>query len=209
MDCSTPGSPVLHYLPEFAQTHVHWFGDVIQSSHPLSSPSSPTFNLFQHQGLFQWIDSASGGQSIGALASASVFPMNIQGWFPLELTGLISLQFKRLSRVFSNTTVQKHQFFATQPSLWSNSQIHTWLLKNHSHSFDYMDLCRQSNICFLIHHLEEGMATQLIILALRTPWTFTPKGPTLKVLETGIEMWLAFHMNLRLNLQGIGSRMMT
>ena len=68
---------------------------------------------------------ASGGQSIGASASASVLPMNIQDWFPLGFTGLISLQFKGLLRVFSNTTVQKHQFFSAQPSLWSNSHIHT------------------------------------------------------------------------------------
>ena len=126
---------------------------------------------------------------------------------------LISLQFKWLSRVFSNTTVWKHQFFGTQLSLWSKSQNHTWLLKKHSHSFDNMDLCWQNNVCFLIHHLEEGMANHFIIFAeniiLRTLWTFTPKGPTLKVLETGIEMWLALHMNLRLNLQGIGSRMLT
>ena len=72
---------------------------------------------------------ASGGQSIGDSASASVLPMNIQGRFPLGLTGLISLQSKGHSRVFSNTTVQKHQFFGTQPSLWSNSHIHTWLLE--------------------------------------------------------------------------------
>ena len=70
---------------------------------------------------------ASGGQSIGA--SASVLPMNIQDWFPLELTGWISSQSKGLSRVFSNTTVQKHQFFGAQSSLWSNSHIHTWLLE--------------------------------------------------------------------------------
>ena len=70
---------------------------------------------------------ASGGQSIGASASASVPPMNIQDWFPLGFTGLISLQSKGDSRVFSNTTVQKHQFFVAQPSLWSNSHIHTWL----------------------------------------------------------------------------------
>ena len=70
---------------------------------------------------------ASGGQSIGA--SSSVLPMNIQGWFPLKLTDLISMQSKGLSRVFSNTTVGKHQFFSTQPSLWSNSHIHTWLLE--------------------------------------------------------------------------------
>ena len=67
----------------------------------------------------------SGGQSIGASASASVPPINIQDLFPLGLTGLISLLSKGLSKVFSNTTVQKHQFFETQPSLWSNSHIHT------------------------------------------------------------------------------------
>ena len=72
---------------------------------------------------------ASGGQSVGVSASASVLPMNTQDWSPLELTGLISLQSKALSRVFSNTTVQKHQFFNTQLSLWSNSHIHTWLLE--------------------------------------------------------------------------------
>ena len=71
----------------------------------------------------------SGGQSTGASASASVLPMNIQNWFPLGLTGWISLQSKGLSRVFSNTTVQKHQFFSAQPSLWSNSHIHTSLLE--------------------------------------------------------------------------------
>ena len=70
---------------------------------------------------------ASGGQSIGA--STSALPIEIQDWFPLGLAVLISLLSKRLSRVFSNTTVQKHQFFSTQPSLWSNSHIHTWLLE--------------------------------------------------------------------------------
>ena len=80
----------------------------------------------------------SDGQSIGA--SASVLPMNIQSCFPVGLTGMI-LQSKRLSRVFSNTTVQKHQFFGAQPSLWSNSNIHTYYWKNHT--FDYMDLCWQ------------------------------------------------------------------
>ena len=70
----------------------------------------------------------SGDQSIEAFASASVPPVNIQDWFPLELTGLILLS-KGLSRIFSNTTVQKHQLFGTQPSLWSNSHIHRWLLE--------------------------------------------------------------------------------
>ena len=72
---------------------------------------------------------ASGGQSIEASASASVLPMNIQEWFSLGLTGLISLLFEGLSRVFSSTTIWKHQFFSAQPFLWSNSHIHTWLLE--------------------------------------------------------------------------------
>ena len=78
--------------------------------------------------LMSWL-LATGGQSIRASASASVLPMNIQDWFPLGLTRLISLEFKGLSRVFSNTTVWKHQFFGAQPSLWCNSHLHTWLLE--------------------------------------------------------------------------------
>ena len=91
----------------------------------------------------------SGGQSIGASASASVLPMNIQDWFPLGLTGLMSLQSKRLSRVFSNTTVQKHQFFGTQLFLWSNSHIHTWLLEKPVIWLD-RPLSAKQCICFLI-----------------------------------------------------------
>ena len=91
------------------------------SSHLQPFPASGSFQMSQ---LF-----ASGGQSIGASVSKSVLPMNIQNWFPLGLTGLISLHFKGPSRVFSNTTVQKHQFFGTQLSLGSNSHVHTWLLE--------------------------------------------------------------------------------
>ena len=87
---------------------------------------------------------ASGGQNTGVSASASVLQMNIHDWFPLGFTGLISLQSKGLSTVFSNTTVWKYQFFNPQPSLWFNSHIHMWLLKNHS--FDYMDPCQQINV---------------------------------------------------------------
>ena len=94
MDCTTPGFPVHHQLLALTQTHVYWVGDAIQPSHPLSSPSPCTFNLSQHQGLFQSQFFASGGQGIGASVSvsASVPSMNIQDWFPLGLTGLISLQ---------------------------------------------------------------------------------------------------------------------
>ena len=130
MDCSTPGLPVLHYHPEPAQTHVHWISGTIQPFHPLSSPSPPALNLSQHQGLFPMSRLlTSGGQSIGASASASVFPMNIQDWFPLAWTGLISFLSKGLSRVFSSTTARNHQFFGFRPFLWSNSHIRTWLLE--------------------------------------------------------------------------------
>ena len=88
------------------------------SSCPQSLPASESFPMSQ---LFTW-----GGQSIGVSASTSVLPMNIHDWSPFGWTGWISLQSKGLSRVFSNTTVQKHQFFSTQPSLQSNSHIHTW-----------------------------------------------------------------------------------
>ena len=84
----------------------------------------PSIRVFSNQSFF-----ASAGKSNGASASESVTPMNIQNWFPLGCTGWISLQSKRLSRVFFNTTVQKHQFFSAQLSLWSNSHIHTWLLE--------------------------------------------------------------------------------
>ena len=125
MDCSTPGLPVYYQLLELAQTHVHWVGDAIQPSHPLSSASPPAFNLSQHQGLFQWVSySHQVAKVLGVLASVSVLPVNIQDWSPLERTGWISLQSKGLSRVFSNTTVQKRQSFSTQLSLYSNSQIH-------------------------------------------------------------------------------------
>ena len=151
MDCSMPGLPVHSQLQGFTQIHVHWVSDAIHPSHPVSSPSPPIFILSQHQGLFKWVSSLHQvAQSIGVSASTTVLQMNIQNWFPLGLTGWISLQSKspwRLladSRVFSNTTVQKHQFFNTQLSLWSSCHIHTWLLENHS--FDYTELCWQSNV---------------------------------------------------------------
>ena len=114
MDCSTSGLPFYHQLPELSQTHVHRVSDAIQTSHPVipfssylqSFPASESFPMSQ---LF-----SSGGQSIGASVSATVLPVNIQGWFPLGLTGLISLQSKGLSRAFSGSIVQKHQFFGVQ-----------------------------------------------------------------------------------------------
>ena len=115
--------------PGVHQTHVHWVDDAIQPSYPLLSPSPPALNLSQHQSFQISQLFASGGQSIGFSASTSVLPMNTQDWFPLGWTSWISLQFKGLSRVFSNTVVQKHQFFGAQPSSQSNSHLHTWPLE--------------------------------------------------------------------------------
>ena len=125
MNCSMPGLPVHHQLPEATQTHVHWVGDAIQPSHPLSSPSPPAFNLSQHEGLFKWV---SYSYQVAKVLEFQLQHQSFQwsqDWSP-RMTGWISLQSKRLSRVFSNTTVQKHQFFGAQPSSQSNSHIHTW-----------------------------------------------------------------------------------
>ena len=145
MKCSMPGFPVLHQLPELAQIHVHWVSNAIQPSHHPLSPPPPAFSFSQHQGLSQFL--LSGGQSTAASASVPIVPENIQDWFPLGLTGWLSLKCKGLPRVLSNTTVQKHQFFSTQPSLWSNSHIQTQLhpyMKNYN--FHCRDLCQQSNV---------------------------------------------------------------
>ena len=142
MNRSTPGVLVHHHsqsslklmsiesvIPSAISSSVIPFSSCLQSF-----PASGSFLMSQ---LF-----ASGGQSIGS--SASVLPMNTQCWFPLGLTGLISLQSKRLSRVFFSTTIQKHHFFYTQLVLCSNSHIHNDYWKNHS--FEYMDVCWQSDI---------------------------------------------------------------
>ena len=123
---STPGLRVHHQLPEFTQTHVHRVSDAIQAPHPLSCPPAP--NPSQHQGLFQWVSSSH------EVAKVLEFQPQYQScqwtpWSSLGWTGWISLQSKGLSRVFSNTTVQKHQFFGTQLSSQSNSHIHTWPLE--------------------------------------------------------------------------------
>ena len=123
MDCSTPGFPIHHQLPELSNScpSSQWCHPTISSSVvPFSSciQSFPASGSFPVSQLF-----ASGGQSVGVSATASVLSMNSQGWFPVGLTGWISLLSKGPLRVFSNTTVQKHQFFCAWPSLWSKSHI--------------------------------------------------------------------------------------
>ena len=123
LPCSSPTPQVCSNSCPSSQ----WCHPAIPSSFiPFSSclQSFPASGSFPMSQFF-----TSGGQSIGVSASASVLLINIQDWFPLRLTGLTSLQSKGLSRVFPNTTIWKHQFFGTQPSLWPNSHIHTWLLE--------------------------------------------------------------------------------
>ena len=138
MNRSTPGLPVHHQLPEFTQTHVHRVSDAIQPSHPVvpfsscpqSLPASESFPMSQ---LFAW-----GG-----------LPKKSQGWSPSEWTGWISLQSKGLSRAFSNSTVQRHQFFGAQPSSQSNSHIHIWPREKPQPWLDEPLLAKQC-LCFWI-----------------------------------------------------------
>ena len=123
---SMPGLPVHHHLPEFTQSRVHRVSDDIEPSHPRSSPSPPVpipprIKVYPMSQLFAW-----DGQNTGVSALESFLPKKSLGWSPSEWTGWISLQSKGPSRVFSNTTVQTHQFFGAQPSSQSNSHIRTW-----------------------------------------------------------------------------------
>ena len=121
--------PCPSLILEFPQIHVHWVSEAIES-HPLLPFSPLALNLSQYQGSSTMSQLFStGGQSIGSSASTSVLPVNIQSWFLLRLIGLISLLSKGLSRVFSSITIEKHQFFTSQPYLWSDSYICTWLVE--------------------------------------------------------------------------------
>ena len=147
MDGSTPG---LHCHPEFAQTHVRWVDDAIQPSH-LSSPFTPAMSFPASESVPRSHLFASGGQSIGALAL--VLPMNIPWyWFPLGLTGLISLVSKTLKILLQHRSL-KQQFFCAQPSLWSNSHVCTWVLKK---PYLWLDgpLLTKWGLCFLVRCLD-------------------------------------------------------
>ena len=139
-DCSTPGFPVLHYLLEFAQTHVHWVGDANNHRilcHPLLLPPS----IFSPHQVVISNESALCTMYWPKYWSFSISPSSeYSGLTSFRIDCLISLLPKGLSRVFSNTTAQKHQFFSTQTSLWSNFHIYTWLLGKKK-SFDYTHLC--------------------------------------------------------------------
>ena len=144
------------------------------SSFPQSFPASGSFPISQ---FF-----TSGGQSIGVSASASVLPMNIQDWFPFRLTGLISLQSKGFSRVFSNTTVQKHQFFGTQLSSESNSHIHTWLMEKPKLTLDKSFV---GKVIFLLFNVLSRLITAFLPKSkpLLISWLQSPSAVILELLQ--------------------------
>ena len=124
--------PVLHYLPEFAQTHVHCVTDAIQPSHPLLLPCPPSLNLSQHLGLFQWVNSSHQVTKVWELQHQSFqwifrtdFLSDLLVWWLVWQSPCCP----RDSQVLSSPTVWKYNFFGTQFSLWSNSHIHRWLLE--------------------------------------------------------------------------------
>ena len=150
---STPGFPVLHYLLEFPQTHIHWIDDSIQPSHPLSPPSPPALSLSQHQGLFERVGSLHQVATIRELQlqHQSFQGRNIQGWFPWGLTDL-----SPCSPRDSQESSPAPHFESINSLLLSLlygpplTYIHRYWKK---HSFDYMDLCQQWCLCFLTRHL--------------------------------------------------------
>ena len=126
MDCSTLGSPVHHQLPELAQTNIHGVRNAIQPPHLLSSPSTPAFNLSQHQGLFQWVSSLHQvAKVLELLTLASILPMNIQDWFPLGIDWLDLLAVQEILK----SLFQHHSSRASILQCSANSHIHTWLLE--------------------------------------------------------------------------------
>ena len=145
MDCSTPGLPVHHQLPEFTQTHVHWVGNAIQPSHPLSSSSPPSFNLSQHQGPFKWVRSSH--------QVAKYWSFNFSISSSNEYSGLISLRMNWMDLLAVQETLQESS--PTQQFKSINSSVLSFLysptlksIHDHrkNHSFDKMDLCQQSNV---------------------------------------------------------------
>ena len=181
MDCSKTDLHVPHHLPEFAQVHVHYIGDAIQPSHPLSSPSPSALNLSRHRGLFQWVNYLHPVAKTGTSASASVLPVSIQGWFPLRWTGLISLLSKGLSGVFSSTTVQRHQFFGALPSLRFSSNNCTWPLETPCVCAKSIQpgptLCNRMD-CILPGSLVHGILQTRILERVAMPSSRGPSWPT-------------------------------
>ena len=149
MNHRTSGLPVHHQLPEFTQTHVHGVSDAFHPYHHLSFPSAPAPNPSQHQGLFQWANSSYEVAKYQSF-SISISPSNEYSgliFFRIDWFDLLAVQ--GTLKNFSSTTIWKHQFFGSQPSIWSNSHICTWLLEQ-PYLWLYGCLLSKWCLCFLI-----------------------------------------------------------
>ena len=185
MDWHTPGFPVLHYLMEFAQTHVHWVSDAIQPSHPLSPSSPPPLNLSQHQGLFQWVGSSY--QSIGASVSATVLPMSIQGWFPLGNSFDILLKsiWYNIGNFWIYEDIYLLVFFSSFLIKFCIEISHWWckMMVGSLPRYDRLSFYKRSIAIRTLHSekkLETGrIVTKTYLLILRpsedSRWTFPPR----------------------------------
>ena len=153
MNHSTPSFPVHHQLLELTQTHVHQVSDVIQLSHPLLSPSSPVPNPSYHQSLFQWVNSSHEVAKYWNF-SFSISPSNEHpGLISFRIDWLELLAVQGLLRVFSNTTVQKHQFFGPQLSSLSNSHIHTWPQAKSTGYYSHHQIFKENKALIILCHL--------------------------------------------------------
>ena len=150
MDCSMPGFPVLHHLPKFAQILVHWVGDAIRLSHPLLSPSPPACNLSKHQGLFKWVGSS---YQVANVLELQLQHQTFQLIFKVDFLydWLVCSPYSPRDSQESSPTTQFESIDSLALSLLYGptlTSVHDYWKK---HSFDYMDLCWQSDVCFLIH----------------------------------------------------------
>ena len=189
MDCSTPGFPILHHLLQFAETHVHWVGDVIQPSHPWSSLSPPAFSLSQHQGLSQRVCSSYQRPKYWSF-TFSISPSNeYWGLIFSRIDYLISLQTRQLSRVFSSTTIWSRQFLGTQSfhlekATAPHSSTLAWKIPwmEEPGGLQSMGVTKSQTrlseftFTFHFHTLEKEMATHSSVLAWRTPGMGEPGG---------------------------------
>ena len=195
MECSTPGFPVLHYCPEFAQAHVHWDGDDIQPSHPLSFPFPPALSLSQHESLKKKKKSFPVSQLFISVLELHLQHQSFQ-WilrvdFLLGLTGLVSLLFRGLSRIFPSTIVQKHKFFSAHPFMVQLS--HPYMTTRKTNSFNYMNLYSKVIMLF-------NMLSRFVIFVIKwklvthfCPTLWNPMGFSVHgILQIRILEWVDF-----------------
>ena len=164
MDCSTPAFPVLLYLLEFAQTHVHWVSDAIQLFHPLLSPFPSAFNLSQHQGLFQWVSSSNQVAKVLEFQLQHQFlPMNTQDWSPLGWTGWISLNREEIG--ISGNLCQKVQLDLIETGTWTMPWVYTNLFV-----FSYLETSSSSPFQFALSHTLAGIALTWVQILQNFPY---------------------------------------